>query len=111
MIVIIANQTEMVIRCTCELDGTDECTGSALCYVPMGYLAGRQEPNYPVPAISLAGHWDLVCNAKLDYFIQGFGLQNRNSVFDWWSGKYWMNEKTDDGFRLDGEQFIQAVLR
>lgn len=70
-------------NCTCELDGTNCCDGDTLCYVPVGYLAGRQPPRYPVPATNanadVAINWTCIhfcqCNACLDKYMDGLEVE------------------------------------
>ena len=57
MIIISTTSFGNVVRCSCELDGTD-CVNDPLCDVTTHYLAGKQTPNFPVPALPEIHQWD-----------------------------------------------------
>lgn len=52
MITIIHDGKYSDVYCVCMLTGSDECEHDPLCYVRTGYLKGKEEPHYPVPALT-----------------------------------------------------------
>lgn len=52
MIIINHTQTGIRLDCECSIANSHQCTGNdEMCYRSTNYLTGKDEPNYPVPAI------------------------------------------------------------